>query len=32
MLIKTTEVVRPNRNFPRKHKQQKPKSMNYKPL
>lgn len=32
MLIKTTEVVRPNRNFPRNHQQQKPKSMNYKPL
>jgi Transposase DDE domain len=32
MLINTTEVVRPNRNFPRNHKQQKPKSMNYKPL
>ena len=32
MLMNTTEVVRPNRNFPRKHKPQKPKSMNYKPL
>lgn len=32
MLINTTEVVRPNRKFPRNHKQQKPKSMNYKPL
>jgi len=29
-LINTTEVVRPNRKFPRNHKQQKP--MNYKPL
>ena len=32
MLIGTTEVVRPNRHFPRNHQQQKPKSMNYKPL
>ena len=32
MLMNTTEVVRPDRNFPRNHKPQKPKSMNYKPL
>lgn len=32
MLMDTTEVVRPNRSFPRNHRQQKPKSMNYKPL
>ena len=32
MLISTTEVVRPNRTFPRNHQPQKPKSMNYKPL
>ena len=30
ILQKTTEAIRPNRTFPRKHKQKKPKSMNYK--
>ena len=30
ILQKTTEIVRPNRKFPRNHKQKKPKSMNYK--
>ncbi len=30
ILKKTTEAIRPNRTFPRKHKQKKPKSMNYK--
>lgn len=30
ILIKTTESIRPNRSYPRNHKQKKPKSMNYK--
>ena len=32
ILYKTTEAVRPNRTFPRNHKQKKPKSMNYKTM
>ena len=32
ILRKTTEIIRPNRSFPRNHKQKKPKSMNYKKL
>lgn len=32
ILNETTEAVRPNRSFPRNHKQKKPKSMNYKNL
>jgi len=30
ILTKTTETIRPNRSYPRNHKQKKPKSMNYK--
>jgi hypothetical protein len=30
ILLKSTEIIRPNRSFPRNHKQKKPKSMNYK--
>ena len=32
ILIKTKEAIRPNRSFPRNHKQKKPKSMNYKKM
>ena len=32
ILTKTTEAIRPNRSFPRNHKQKKPKSMNYKKM
>lgn len=32
MLTKTIEAIRPNRSFPRNHKQKKPKSMNYKKM
>ena len=31
-ILKTTELVRRNRSFPRNHKQKKPKSMNYKQM
>lgn len=30
IITKTTECIRPNRTYPRNHKQKKPKSMNYK--
>ena len=32
ILTSTTEVIRPNRSFPRNHKQKKPRSMNYKKM
>jgi hypothetical protein len=32
IVYKTREIIRPNRTEPRKHKQKKPYSMNYKPL
>ena len=32
IISKTTEVIRPNRSFPRNHKPKKPKSMNYKQM